>query len=231
MDLKSLDEYVAYDQTQQPQSDVDADIVYVGYGIEAPEYNWDDYKGVDVQRQSLADAGERTALGRSEIFQRQSSHLLRALDLQIRRSRAQRRGGRDSHSSWTEMASYPWEVVRNSNSGEKSYLKLDGPALKVASWVQSRRGEEDGVGVRHEHRQDDAGRAVAGFSSGESAARNSRRTWSARCAPSNRTTWSRCCRASDRKLQERSRDLHRALRSPRHSSGDAGRQHLQRRQR
>jgi len=26
--------------------------------------------------------------------------------------------------------------VRNSNSGEKSYLKLEGPALKVASWVQ-----------------------------------------------------------------------------------------------
>ena len=37
----------------------------------------------------------------------------------------------------TEMASYPWEVVRNSNSGEKSYLKLDGtPKLKVAAWVQ-----------------------------------------------------------------------------------------------
>jgi Zn-dependent M28 family amino/carboxypeptidase len=34
------------------------------------------------------------------------------------------------------MASYPWEVVRNSNSGEKSYLKREGPALKVAAWVQ-----------------------------------------------------------------------------------------------
>jgi Zn-dependent M28 family amino/carboxypeptidase len=34
-----------------------------------------------------------------------------------------------------EMASYPWDVVRNSNSGEKSYLKLEGPALKVASWI------------------------------------------------------------------------------------------------
>jgi len=40
MNLKPLDEYVAYDQTQQPQSDVDADVVFVGYGIEAPEYNW-----------------------------------------------------------------------------------------------------------------------------------------------------------------------------------------------
>src|SRR5437667_8396007 len=36
----------------------------------------------------------------------------------------------------TDMASYPWEVVRNSNSGEKSFLKLDGsPKLKVASWI------------------------------------------------------------------------------------------------
>ena len=36
----------------------------------------------------------------------------------------------------TEMASYPWEVVRNSNSGEKAFLKLEGaPKLKVASWI------------------------------------------------------------------------------------------------
>src|ERR1700684_4359445 len=33
-------------------------------------------------------------------------------------------------------ASYPWEVVRNSNSGEKSFLKREGPALQVAAWVQ-----------------------------------------------------------------------------------------------
>jgi hypothetical protein len=37
MHLKPLEQYVAYDQTQQPKSDVDAEIVYVGYGIEAPE--------------------------------------------------------------------------------------------------------------------------------------------------------------------------------------------------
>src|SRR5580698_9548183 len=53
MNLKPLDEYVAFDQTQQPQSEVDADIVFVGYGIEAPEYNWDDYKGVDVRGKVL----------------------------------------------------------------------------------------------------------------------------------------------------------------------------------
>jgi hypothetical protein len=51
--LKPLDQYVGYDQTQQPESDIDAEIVYVGYGIEAPEYNWDDYKGIDVKGKVL----------------------------------------------------------------------------------------------------------------------------------------------------------------------------------
>src|SRR5579859_1251605 len=36
--LKPLDDYVAYDETQKPADDIDAEIVYVGYGIEAPEY-------------------------------------------------------------------------------------------------------------------------------------------------------------------------------------------------
>jgi Zn-dependent M28 family amino/carboxypeptidase len=36
----------------------------------------------------------------------------------------------------TDMASYPWEVVRNSNSGEKSFLKIEGsPKLTFASWT------------------------------------------------------------------------------------------------
>src|SRR5438477_7733998 len=39
MVLKVLDDYVSYDQTQQPQSEIDAPIVFVGYGIHAPEYN------------------------------------------------------------------------------------------------------------------------------------------------------------------------------------------------
>src|SRR6267378_153746 len=36
--LKPLEEFVAYDETQRSSDDIDADIVYVGYGIEAPEY-------------------------------------------------------------------------------------------------------------------------------------------------------------------------------------------------
>ena len=56
--LKFADDYVATDQTHSEKSEINAPIVYVGYGINAPEYNWDDYKGVDLKGKVAIDAGE-----------------------------------------------------------------------------------------------------------------------------------------------------------------------------
>ncbi|MBZ5721094.1 MAG: M28 family peptidase [Acidobacteriia bacterium] len=135
-ELKPLDEYVAYDETQQPTSDVDAGIVYVGYGIKAPEYQWDDYKGVDVKGKVLLMLVNEPPSTDVKFFKG------RALTYYGRWTYKYEEAARQGavgviliHE--TEMASYPWEVVRNSNSGEKSFLELDGtPRLKVASWVQ-----------------------------------------------------------------------------------------------
>jgi Zn-dependent M28 family amino/carboxypeptidase len=135
-DLKVLDDYVAYDQTQKPESDVNADIVFVGYGIEAPEYNWDDYKGVDVKGKVLLMLVSEPGNDDPKFFKG------RALTYYGRWTykyeQAARKGAVGAiliHR--TDMASYGWDVVRNSNSGEKSYLELDGtPKLKVASWIQ-----------------------------------------------------------------------------------------------
>jgi Zn-dependent M28 family amino/carboxypeptidase len=136
VDLKPLDQYVAYDQTQQPQSDVSADIVYVGYGIEAPEYKWDDYKGVDVRGKVLLMLVNEPPSDDVNFFKGKALTYYGRWTYKY--EEAARKGAVGAiliHQ--TEMASYPWEVVRNSNSGEKSYLKLDGtPKLKVASWVQ-----------------------------------------------------------------------------------------------
>ena len=135
MDLKPLDEYVAYDQTQQTQSDVDADIVYVGYGIEAPEYNWDDYKGVDVRGKVLLMLVNEPPSDDPKFFKGKALTYYGRWTYKY--EEAARKGAVGVILVHKEdMASYPWEVVRNSNSGEKSYLKLEGPALKVASWVQ-----------------------------------------------------------------------------------------------
>ena len=136
VDLKPLDQYVAYDQTQQPQSDVDAQIVYVGYGIEAPEYKWDDYKGTDVRGKVLLMLVNEPPSDDENFFKGKALTYYGRWTYKY--EEAARKGAVGViliHQ--TEMASYPWEVVRNSNSGEKSYLKLDGtPKLKVASWVQ-----------------------------------------------------------------------------------------------
>ena len=134
MNLKPLDEYVAYDQTQQAQSDVDADIVFVGYGIEAPEYGWDDYKGLDVRGKVLLMLVNEPPSDDPKFFKGKALTYYGRWTYKY--EEAARKGAVGVllvHQ--TQMASYPWEVVRNSNSGEKSYLKLEGPALKVASWV------------------------------------------------------------------------------------------------
>ncbi len=135
-DLKPLDDYVATDQTQQPQSDVDAGIVFVGYGIEAPEYKWDDYKGADVKGKVLLMLVNEPPSDDVNFFKGKALTYYGRWTYKY--EEAARKGAAGVilvHK--TDMASYPWEVVRNSNSGEKSYLKLDGtPKLKVASWVQ-----------------------------------------------------------------------------------------------
>ena len=53
MDLKSGDEFVAGSDVEQTEVAVNGDIVFVGYGVHAPEANWDDYKGVDVRGKVL----------------------------------------------------------------------------------------------------------------------------------------------------------------------------------
>jgi Zn-dependent M28 family amino/carboxypeptidase len=135
MALKPLDEYVAHDQTQQAQSDVDAEIVYVGYGIEAPEYNWDDYKGVDVRGKVLLMLVNEPPSDDPRFFKGKALTYYGRWTYKY--EEAARKGAVGVILIHREdLASYPWDVVRNSNSGEQSYLKIEGPVLKVASWVQ-----------------------------------------------------------------------------------------------
>jgi len=47
--LSYATEIVAKDQTGQSTADFDAPIVFVGYGIHAPEYQWNDFAGVDLK--------------------------------------------------------------------------------------------------------------------------------------------------------------------------------------
>ncbi|HEY7352028.1 MAG TPA: M28 family peptidase [Terriglobales bacterium] len=133
--LRPLDDYVAYDETDRASDDIDADIVYVGYGIEAPEYQWDDYKGVDVRGKVLLMLVNEPTSGDANFFK--GPALTYYGRWTYKYEEAARKGAVGAiliHK--TDMASYPWEVVRNSNSGEKEFLKSDAPQLKAASWIQ-----------------------------------------------------------------------------------------------
>ena len=54
MELKFPDDYVASSARLQTEIKAEnTDVVFVGYGIVAPEYGWDDYKGVDVRGKTI----------------------------------------------------------------------------------------------------------------------------------------------------------------------------------
>ena len=67
-----------------------SDLVFVGYGVVAPEYKWNDYAGVDVKGKTVVilinDPGNEDAKPDPEILQGQRHDLLWPLDLQIRGS-------------------------------------------------------------------------------------------------------------------------------------------------
>ena len=52
--LSFPENFVAVSRRVTPEVRVDAsDVVFVGYGVVAPEYGWDDYKGVDVRGKTI----------------------------------------------------------------------------------------------------------------------------------------------------------------------------------
>ena len=54
IDLKTADDWIAVSRREAPEVKVeDSEVVFVGYGVVAPEYGWDDYKGVDVKGKTI----------------------------------------------------------------------------------------------------------------------------------------------------------------------------------
>jgi Zn-dependent M28 family amino/carboxypeptidase len=141
MDLAYGTEIVAKDETGQPTADLDAPIVFVGYGIHAPEYNWNDYAGpdgkdIDVKGKVVLvivneppSDDERFFKGKALTYYGRWTY---------KYEEAARRGAVGVliiHR--TDLASYGWDVVRNSQSVEKSYLEGDPAAtLRAAAWIQ-----------------------------------------------------------------------------------------------
>jgi Zn-dependent M28 family amino/carboxypeptidase len=134
--LKLGDEIVAMDETQNPADDIDADLVFAGYGIEAPEYQWNDFKDADVRGKVLLVVVNEPPSDDPNFFKGKALTYYGRWTYKF--EEAARKGAAGVlliHK--TDLASYGWEVVRNSWGGERSYLHSDGqPHLRLASWIQ-----------------------------------------------------------------------------------------------
>jgi Zn-dependent M28 family amino/carboxypeptidase len=146
IDLKYLDDFVASSARLQPEIRVDkSDVVFVGYGVVAPEYGWDDYKDVDVRGKTLL-----MLIGDPPIPDSKDPS---KLDEKMFKGKAMTYYGRWTYKyeiaaqkgaaaaiivHETQPAAYPWQVVRS--SWGKENFELDNPnknmdAVSARSWI------------------------------------------------------------------------------------------------
>ena len=133
--FKWWDDYIAASGVQEPQSVIDnAEVVFVGYGIVAPEYQWNDYKGQDLHGKvllmlnndpdwdpALFEGDRRLYYGRW-VYKYESAAAQGAAGAII------------IHT--TPSAGYPFQVVQSSWTGPQFELPAEGePRVQVAAWL------------------------------------------------------------------------------------------------
>ena len=132
-----LEDYVASSETQKEIEEIDAPMVFVGYGIVAPEYGWDDFKGEDVKGKVVVmlvndPPSDDPALfgGKALTYYGRWTYKYESA------ARAGAAGAILIHTD--QSAGYGWSVVRNSWGRERPFVAL-GPSsprpLSLASWV------------------------------------------------------------------------------------------------
>jgi Zn-dependent M28 family amino/carboxypeptidase len=126
LSLKYQTDFVAQTRRVVQTSPLDSEIIFAGYGIQAPEFQWDDFKGVDVKGKTIvvlvndppvpdpsnpAELDPNTFGGKAMTYYgRWTYKFEKAAELGAA-------GCFVIHQ--TGPAGYPWDVVRNSWSGEQ----------------------------------------------------------------------------------------------------------------
>ncbi|HZS41501.1 MAG TPA: M28 family peptidase [Polyangia bacterium] len=130
----ALNAVVAAGQQRESAKITDAEVVFVGYGITAPEQKWDDFKDVDVRGKVLLvmnnDPENDPALfaGKTRLYYGRWTY---------KYEEAARKGAAGAiiiHT--TPSAGYPWQVVQSSWNGEDFELPAAGePRLDAKMWA------------------------------------------------------------------------------------------------
>jgi len=133
-DLRYRDDYVAWAERADTLVQANAEVVFVGFGITSPEWQWDDYKGTDVRGKILMMLVNDPGIEEPTIFNGKALTYYGRWTYKI--EEAARRGAAGLllvHND--SMATYGWNTVRNSWTGEQ--VRLDAPptSLQFAGWV------------------------------------------------------------------------------------------------
>jgi Zn-dependent M28 family amino/carboxypeptidase len=136
MTLKNLEDFVTNNESQTEAAYIDAPIVFVGFGINAPEYNWDDYKGTDLKGKAALVFVNEPAPDDPKFFKGKALTYYGRWTYKFQET-ARRGAIATLIIHRTDLAGYGWQVVRNSWGKERSYLQRDAtPKLQAASWIQ-----------------------------------------------------------------------------------------------
>src|SRR3954471_4956291 len=133
-DLAYRKDYVLWSMRNEPRVQVSGDLVFVGYGIVAPEYQWDDYKDVDVKNKIVVALVNDPGLRDSTIFRGKILTYYGRWTYKI--EEAQRQGAAGIllvHT--TESATYPWTTVQSSWTGPQVRIEEPAKSLQVAGWL------------------------------------------------------------------------------------------------
>jgi Zn-dependent M28 family amino/carboxypeptidase len=112
-----------------------ADPVFVGYGIVAPQYGWNDYAGADVKGKIVITLTNDPGLRDSTIFRGKILTYYGRWTYKIEEARRQGAAGILMIHT-TESATYPWTTVVSSWSGPQVRLETEPSTLLVAGWLQ-----------------------------------------------------------------------------------------------
>ena len=134
LQLKYYDDYIVTSGKPVEKAGFEnADIVFVGYGIVAPEYDWDDYKGVDLSGKVLLMMNNDPS-GDPDLFAGKRRLYYGRWDYKY--AAAARQGAVGAiiiHT--TPSAGYPFQVVQTSWTGEEFELRgKQGPRLEMSGW-------------------------------------------------------------------------------------------------
>lgn len=133
-------------QKQSLRTLTDSELVFVGYGINAPEYGWNDYQGLDVTGKTVVmlvnDPGYAT--GDPDLFTGNSLTYYGRWTYKY--EEAARQGAKGAiiiHE--TAPASYGWSVIKNGWTGTQYHLprnKNSGPVVDVEMWISIEKTQE-----------------------------------------------------------------------------------------